>query len=92
MFKKLALALIGPALLLLASAPIHPAQATTRFGVFISQPGYTYPYYPYRYAYPYDNYYPYAYGSPYGPYYNFGWGWGWGSGHGHHKHHHGHRH
>jgi hypothetical protein len=95
MLKKLALAVFGPALLLLASAPYHPAQATD-FHVFVGQPGYTYPYYPYGYAYPYS--YPYYYYNyPYSYPYSYGWGWGHGWGHGHHEHHehhdhHGHHH
>jgi hypothetical protein len=98
MLKKLVLAVFGPALLLLASAPYHPAQAA-HFHVFVGQPGYTYPYYPYAYAYPYS--YPYYYyGNPYGYGYGYpySYGWGWGGHHGwdhefheHHEHH-GHHH
>jgi hypothetical protein len=90
MLRKLALAVIAPALLLLASGSIQPAHAEHhhRFGVYFGAPVYSYPYYSYPYYY---------YGSPY--YYNYGYpyygGWGWGHGyyghHGHHEHH-GHHH
>src|SRR5215472_6759344 len=97
MFRKMALAVFGPALLLLASAPYHPARASVHFGVAIGQPGYYYnPYYPpYQYGYPYAYpYYSYPYAYPYNSFGGFGWGWGghgW-HGHEHHEHHGGHHH
>jgi hypothetical protein len=94
MFKKFTLAVLAPVLLLLASAPLHPAQARVHFGVTVGPPIYTYPYYPYGYAYPYSYpYYGYPYSYPYAsPYYNYGWGWGGWYGHGWHDHHDHHHH
>jgi hypothetical protein len=75
MFKSLALAVLGPVLLLLASAPFHPVRAEIRWGVGPGQTSYWNPYY-YPYFYGYNHAWPYYYGYNYQYPYSGFWGFG----------------